>query len=291
MRITSHRMLELASQATGSAQSDVSRLASQVSSGRKVERPSDDPVAWAHARRLELRNTLSEGRGDGIGLGRDQLRDTDRALGSIGDILAEAKQLAVQASNASYNANDRAAMREVVAGLLEVARSAANSRTTSGEYVLAGAQSTAEPFDAGGRYLGDAGSRALETAETGLGVTTMPGTVLTAANGVDVLPALARFAAALGANDLVGIQKAIDELSTGHEQVSKARATTGSLLAVFDGADDARAGLEDTLQERVAALTEIDIITAASELAQRTRALEVAQTINGRLAQMLAPRR
>ncbi len=290
MRITAHRMLELAGQAAGKAQSDVADLAAQVSSGKLVERPSDDPTAWAHARRLELRKTVSEGQGGGLALGRDQLRETERALGTIGGIMAEAKQLAIQAANGTLSALDRDSMQEVVNGLFGVARSAANTQTSSGEYLLAGAQGDKAPFDAAGVYVGDGAARSLETAEGSFGVATLPGTALTAAAGVDVLPALARFAAALGANDLSGIRTAIDELSTGHDQVSKARATVGSMMVVFDDADAARGGLEDTLQARIAALTEIDIVSAASALAQRTRALEAAQAVNGKLAELLRPR-
>lgn len=291
MRITAHRMLELAGQAAGKAQSEVADLAAQVSSGRRVDNPSDDPVAWAHARRLELRKTFSEGRGSGLELGRDQLSETDRALNTIADILAEARQSAIQAANGYLSAEDRAALQESMKGLFEVARSAANSRLSSGEFLLAGSLSTAEPFDATGAYVGDARTRSLETAETGTGVVSVPGTVLTAANGVDVLPSIQRFVTALGANDLVGIQKAIDEFNTGHRQVNLARSHVGSMMVVFDDADLVRGQLEDTLAARVASLTEIDITTAASELAQRARALEAAQTVNGRLAELLRPAR
>lgn len=290
MRITANRMLDLAGQASSRAQADVGDLAAQVSSGLRVARPSDDPVAWAHARRLELRKTVSEGRGDGVALGRDQLQETDRALGSIGGVLAQAKELAVQAATANYNATDRAAMSQVITGMFQAARAAANTKTTSGEYLLAGMKSGAEPFDATGAYQGDSATRALESGEGPIDDATVPGSVLTAANGVDVLPALSRFAAALAANDLLGIQKSIDELSAAHGQVSRARTGVGSLVTVLDEADQARASLEDTLQGRIAGLTEIDVVTAAGELAQRSRALEAAQAVNSKLAQLLSPR-
>jgi flagellar hook-associated protein 3 FlgL len=290
VRITANRMLELAGQAAGRAQSDVATLAGQVTSGTRVERPSDDPLAWAHARRLALREAISDGRGEALGFGQDQLAETDRALRSIGDITAEAKQLALEASNASLNAADRSAMEERVRSLFELARTAANTRSSSGEYLLAGAQGDQEPFDAAGAYRGDGGVRALEGGEANTITASLPGTALTAAGGVDVLPALVRFAAALGRNDLAGIQTAIDEMSTAHVQVDKARTAVGSMSAVLADADGARGELEANLQARIASLTEIDIVTAASELAQRSRALEAAQAVNGKLASLLQPR-
>jgi flagellar hook-associated protein 3 FlgL len=283
-------MLELAGQATVKAQAEVAELAGQLSSGKRVERPSDDPMAWAHARRLALRQTMSEGRGQALALGLDQLAETDRALGSIGDLTAEAKQLALQAANASLTAGDRLAMEQRVRGMFELALTAANTRGVSGEYLLAGAQGDKEPFDAAGLYRGDGGRRSLESGEAGLATATLAGSALTAAGGVDVLPALERFATALAANDLRGIQLAIDELSTAHDQISQARTAVGSMSAVLADADGARTELETTLAGRIGALTENDVVTAASELAQRTRALEAAQAVNGKLAALLQPR-
>lgn len=289
MRITAHHMLELATQSTAKSQSDVADLAGQVTSGKRVELPSDDPLAWAQSRRLELKKSVAESRDQGSGLAKDQLQETEQALGTIGGLTAEAKQLAVQAANGSLGGAERLALRDTAAGLFDAALSAANSRNVAGEYILAGAKGTTVPFNAAGVYTGDASTRTVETADGTTGVATVPGTVLTAAAGVDVLPALGRLVTALGANDLRGIQAAIDELSTAHDQVTKAQSTVGALTVVFNDADLARGELEDTLAARVSALTEVDIVRAAGELAQRTAALQAAQTVNGRLAQLLGP--
>src|SRR5205814_627344 len=119
------------------------------------------------------------------------------------------------------------------------------------------AQGGQEPFDAAGVYHGDAGVRSLPTAETGTGAVTVPGTVLTAAGGVDVLPAIQRLMTALGRNDAAGIRTAIDEMSTAHTQISKVRTSVGGMMTVLDDADAVRGQLEDTLQGRIASLTEI----------------------------------
>ena len=85
------------------------------------------------------------------------------------------------------------------------------------------------------------------------------------------------------------MEGAIDELDQAHEQVSQARGEVGSMMAVFQDADAFRVELENTLAGRIAALTEVDIIDAATDLAQRTQALEASQTVNGRLASLLSP--
>jgi flagellar hook-associated protein 3 FlgL len=291
MRITGHHLLERAADHIARAHSDISELSDQVSSGIAVRRASDDPVAWIQARRHQVREAMSRGRGDALGLGNDQLAETERALGTIGGVLAEARQLAVQAANANYVAEDRTKLERQVLGLFSVALAAANTRNAAGEYLLAGAQGTTAPFDAAGNFSGDAGRRSLEAGEGATAMATLSGEALTVSAGIDVLPALARLATALGANDVPTIQAAIDELDTAHEQVSQARGEVGSMMAVFLDADAFRVELEHSLASRIAALTEVDIVEAATDLAQRTQALEAAQAVNGRLAALLSPRR
>jgi flagellar hook-associated protein 3 FlgL len=111
MRITGHHMMATHAKNVAAAQEDVARLADQISSGRAVRRASDDPVAWAQARRDELRATLSRGRGDGLALANDQLAETERALTTIGNAVAEGRALAIQAANDSYGPIQRAMLR------------------------------------------------------------------------------------------------------------------------------------------------------------------------------------
>ncbi len=292
MRITGHHLLERSAGYIGKAQSDIATLSDQVSSGVAVRHASDDPVAWIQARREQVRQTLSQGRGDAMGLGQDQLAETERALGTVGGVLSEARQIAIQAANANYVAGDRAKLELQVRGLFSVALAAANSRNEAGEYILGGAQGNVTPFDAAGNFLGDAGRRSLEAGEGAQSLATLSGQALTASapGGIDVLPTLTRLATALAANDVPTIQQTIDELDAAHEQVSEARSEVGSMMSVFKDADGFRVELEQSLATRIAGLTEVDIIKAATDLAQRTQALDAAQAVNGRLATLLSPR-
>ncbi len=291
MRITASRMLELSTLATSRAQSEVAEISEELSSGKRVALPSQDPVAWAAARRAAVRQAASQGRGEALALGHDHLVETERALTTIGDALSESKQLAVQAANATTGAVDRAALGVRVAGLYQIALAAANSKNVAGEHLLAGSASTTAPFDASGVYTGDAATRELELGEGTLGASTLAGAAHTAADGVDVLPALGRLVTALAGNDLPAIQVAIGELEVAHAQTVEARAHVGSLQGVVDEANQLRGALEDTMAERVSALTDTDVVGAAGELARRATALTAAQAVTAKLAALLSPAR
>lgn len=291
MRITGHHMMAAHAKNLAAAQEEVARLADQISSGKAVRRASDDPVAWAQARRDELRATLSRGRGDGLNLANDQLAETERALTTIGGAVAEARALAVQAANDSYGPIQRAMLATQVNGLFELALAAANSQDASGAYLLAGSQSATAPFDATGAYVGDASVRSIETSEGARGAASLAGTSLTAASGVDVLPALARLATALAADDRPNIALAIATLTDGNEQVSAARADIGAMAAVVREAQLGRGALEDRLTARISELIDVDVVAAATELAQGSHALEAAQLVSAKLTALLSPRR
>jgi flagellar hook-associated protein 3 FlgL len=290
MRITGTRLIELATTATSRAQERVADASDIMSSGMRVERASQDPTAWAAGRRAADRATLSSARGDAIGATRTRLAETDRALGAIGGIVESARALAIQGANDTLDPNARAAIGAQMQQLFAEALGAANTQTSDGEYVLAGGRSDVAPFDAAGVYNGDAGVRSLETAEGVTQAMSVPGSTLTAASGIDVLPTLSALATALSTNDRPGIQAAIANLELAGKQVSRARGDGGGALAALDSVDQARAGFEVELAKQRASAVEADPIAAASALAQSAQALEGAQAVAVRVIALVRPR-
>lgn len=289
MRITGNRLIDLAAASTTRGQAQVATSAGQLSSGLRVTTPSDDPEAWLAAQRGKLRQALSQGTGAAVQAGRDRLEVTDNALASLGDIVSQIRSLAVQGASDSYNPADRAALGGQIRGLFQNALDSANVRGTDGEYLLAGAASLTPPFDATGAYLGDASVRSLPAdggATTGV---TIAGTALTGASGVDVLPLLDRVATALSANDMTTLGAALPDLATAIKQISAARSGAGGAMNVLDQTTAARTVLEQDLQQTISRLVEVDTVTAASELAKATQALEVSRTVSAHVVALLAP--
>ncbi|MCE9578768.1 MAG: hypothetical protein K8W52_36925 [Deltaproteobacteria bacterium] len=290
MRITGSHLIDLATTATSRAQERVADAAGVLSSGKRVELASQDPTAWAAGRRAADRAALSSARGDAIDATRTRLSETDRALGTIGGIVETARSLAIQGANDTLDATARAALGNQMQQLFREALGAANTQTSDGEYVLAGSRSDVAPFDAAGAYAGDAGVRTVETAEGVTQSLSVPGSALTAAAGVDVLPALSALATALSTNNPAGIQAALASLDTAGKQVSRARGDGGSSLAALDSVDQARSGFEVQLAKQLQAAVDADPIAAASEFARSSQVLEGAQSVAVRVISLVRPR-
>ncbi len=289
MRITEHRMVELSSQSMSRSRERVARAGDQLTSGERVSRPSQDPAAWAAARRAEAARTLNAGRGEVLARSQERLSQVDSALSQIGDSLQRARELAVMAASETMGTDQLAAIAAELHGLHQSALAAANTRASDGEYILAGSQAAEPPFDPTGAYQGDDLTLQVETQSGLERPVTLSGALLTASSGVDIFAELNAFETALAANDRGGIAAAIDALSAANQQVSSARADGGAHSASLVAAGEVQRDLDTSLAALQSRLVAADPIAAASELAQQSQALEAAQAVATRIVDLTRP--
>ncbi len=118
----------------------------QVSSGKRVNRPSDDPAAMANI--VEINEKLGRyaqyRRNQGNALSRMEIAEA--ALGDVSDALTRAHELAVQMSNATYGAEDRRIAAREVRQLRNFVLGATHAQV-AGQYVLSGYRTDQRPFD------------------------------------------------------------------------------------------------------------------------------------------------
>ncbi|HUJ59761.1 MAG TPA: flagellin [Kofleriaceae bacterium] len=280
-------MIDLAVQATLNDQSAVASASQAVSSGLRVSEPSDDPSAWIAAQRAKLHQTLSQGITTAMQASQNQLQATDGALSSIGTIVSQVRALAVQGASATYNASQRAELATEVTGLFQSALGAANAQGPSGEYLLAGSDSLTQPFDSTGAYQGDSAARSVSISEATTTQVTVAGSALTAADGVDVLPLLAKVASALSSNDTTALAQTLPDLDTAVTQVAAARGQLGGAMDVLSDATSSNGTLQTDLAQTISNYVEVDTVTAASDLAKASQALQVSQTVSANVIQLL----
>jgi flagellar hook-associated protein 3 FlgL len=121
----------------------------QVSTGRRLVRPSSDPLAAERA--LRLRADLAETRQhkSNVADAQDWLDVTDDALGTIADVIHRARELVVRGLNPTVNSVDREGLAKEVEFLVDQAKSAANARFGD-QYVMAGQATDTQPYAPGG---------------------------------------------------------------------------------------------------------------------------------------------
>ena len=154
--------------------SRLSRLQNQLSSGKQITRPSDDP--YGTSRSLALRGELGgldqfqRNVDDGTGW----LNTSDTALGQMSDVLARVRELLVDGGNDTAGPSARSAIADEIDQLAESVKQEANVQY-GGRYVFSGTATDTAPYALGGadRYAGDAGTitRAIGP-QVELGITT-----------------------------------------------------------------------------------------------------------------------
>ncbi|MBU6287830.1 MAG: flagellar hook-associated protein FlgL [Chloroflexi bacterium] len=180
MRVTT-RMLtsQVASQIMANAEA-MQQTQRQLTSGKRITRPGDDPAAAAAGVRLRAQQSRDAQYLRNIEHARTWLDTTDRVLSDIGDLLGRARELAVQASTGTFTSGDTKQLAEEINAIRSQIISAVNGTVDVDQHVFSGQKSDITPLvlDANGNasYQGDTGV----TIGTGTGA----GSDLAPANGI-----------------------------------------------------------------------------------------------------------
>ncbi|MBU2952571.1 flagellar hook-associated protein FlgL [Marinobacter sp. F3R08] len=138
----------------------------QISTGKRVNKPSDDPVAAARILKLDQELSRVETYQRNADLANNRLSQEESALESSIDVIQRIRELTVQAGNGSLSANDRLSISYELEERLGQLADIANTRDASGEYIFSGFQGSVKAFeqDSTGSwfYQGDEGQRVLE---------------------------------------------------------------------------------------------------------------------------------
>jgi flagellar hook-associated protein 3 FlgL len=127
-------------------QNNLSQSQVQLTSGKRVNVASDDPTAAAQAERaraLEARTTANE---RAVAASTNAMTLTENALGDGTDLLQQARELVVQAGNASYGDQERASLAQQIKSIRDQLLSVANRQDGQGGYVFSGQGSNSVPF-------------------------------------------------------------------------------------------------------------------------------------------------
>ena len=248
----------------------VADLQGQAATMKKINKPSDDPVAATrvlesktnlHTAEQFLRNSEQAKR---------FLEFSEQSLQELSNSLIRAKEIALsQANSGTTNAISRRAIAEEISQLYEQMNAIAN-RKIGDRFIFGGFQTMDRPFT-DGKYTGDSGEMLIEINGDSKVAMNMPGDVVFLGksvdpekeeirqrdldgveglrgpasvaqntrsiaeegaydNGVDIFRALKRLEISLKSDDTTGIQNSIDLIDSSINQVIMARSELGSRL-------------------------------------------------------------
>jgi len=212
--------------------STIDKYNTQLGTGKKVSRPSDDPSTTSLQMRLHSEMRRIEQHLENVDAGITWLENTDAALEEAGAVVHRLRDLAVEGANGALDQDALNAIADEVNGLLNHLVQVGNTNI-GGKYIFAGTRTLVAPlqavYDADGnvtgvQYKGDSGSVELEIS-AGASVR-----VNTAAPEVffDVINAAINLRDRLLAGDHVAVSNSLGEIDAANDLVLRQRSTVGA---------------------------------------------------------------
>lgn len=146
MRISTAQLYDRSIQAVLENQSDLSDVQLQLSSGKKLLTPADDPVGAAQVIRLtEEIDQINQFKVNN-NLLNNSLEQEETVLGSVNDAIDRARVLMVQSGNGIFTADDKRAIAIEIEEIRDQVFDLMNTQNSAGEYIFAGYQSESPAF-------------------------------------------------------------------------------------------------------------------------------------------------
>lgn len=173
MRISTGQLYERSINAVLENQGNLSDVQTQLSSGKKLLRPSDDPVGAAQVIRLTEEVDLIAQYKKNSNVLTNSLEQEETVLSSINTAVNRARVLMVQSGNGVLNSNDRKAIAIEMEQIRDQVFDLMNTRNAGGGYIFAGYQSESPAFElnqsaTGNKYTfaGDSGASEIKISNT-----------------------------------------------------------------------------------------------------------------------------
>lgn len=280
-------------------QSNLATTQEQLSTGLKVNRPSDAPDKASLLTNLISQIERQSSYQNTLKTIDTRLEAQHTALTNVSDELTRLKELAVQAANDTLSAADRESVAIEMKGIRDQILSLANSQDANSNYIFSGSRVQTAPFgkDATGRvvYLGDQSRMVVGVGDSRRMSMNMPGSdafksvVRTNSKGepegIDFFQSVDDVVNAVDANNYSFIQRGIDEIDGMQQNISDATAQVGSNMNVVDSQNAVLDEVKLRLQSTLSDIQDLDYTAAITKMNKDQLALQAAQSSFAKLAQ------
>ncbi len=270
---------------------DYFRLQQQLSTGLRVNAPSDDPIAARRA--VSGRNAIARNEQflDNIVNVRPYVTETDTAIQSMLQFVGRAHELTLQGASGTLNPDERALIAEEVNELLEGVFTTGN-HITNGRYIFAGTRTDSPAFTATRNAAGEIDSvtyagndavirtpisefQSIVSNETGADVFQAK---------QDVFELLRNIRDDLRSNDTDALQNLrIDELETARNQMLQSLSRVGATENRFNRVEEEYADFNIVLEQTISDSVDADFSEVLVELNARNNSIQAALSAASRV--------
>ena len=234
MRVNPNPLPDLLAE-LGSNQQQINTDLEEISSGKSVNVPSDNPSAAAELVQNAAATSADDQFLRSIGSIQAELQSSDSALNSVTTLLQRAITLGTEGANGTVNASDRAALAAEAQGIQSQLVGLANL-SYQGKYVFAGTATAAPPYAlsptsaSGVTYTGNSAVNTVTVGQDFAVQTNLPGSQLFSNPSNDVFQAVEDLITNLQSGNVSGIGAAVGEVTNASAYVDAQRVFYGNTL-------------------------------------------------------------
>lgn len=170
MRVSTAMIFDQGVRSLGQRQESMFKLSEQLSTSKRINRPSDDPVGAARVQNLAQSQARTVSFTQNGKTAASLLAVSENQIGSAVNVLQDLLQLTVQAGNGALSDADRLSLSVQAENGFKQLLSIANSDDGNGVYLYAGLKGSTRPFveTSSGvvAYVGDQGTREMQIDAT-----------------------------------------------------------------------------------------------------------------------------
>jgi flagellar hook-associated protein 3 FlgL len=300
MKVSTSLFFERASAQLGNVQGSLAKTQEQLSTGKQITKPSDEPDKASTVTRLESEMARQKSYQETLTTVQTRLTSQETSLRNVSDVLIRIKELTVQAANDTVSSADRKAIGLEIIGLRDQLLSQANAQDTNGNFLFAGSRSTQAPYalDANGHitYQGDQSRMKVQVGDNRRMNANTPGSDVFLRVirddgkgnqvGVNFFEALKDLSDAITNGLPKDMDRGLGEIDILQQGISNATAQIGSDMSVVDMQnsvlDETTLRLKSTLSD----VQDLDYTEAITRMNKDQLALEAAQSTFAKIAKL-----
>ncbi len=271
-------------------QSSMLDLRMSAATGKRINKPSDDPSAIRPVLNARSQVQKSDRYLRTMGNAADRLDILDSHLDQIGNLMINAQETLIAAGNGSQGPDDLVNYSNAISHIKDELFALANSNV-DGKYIFAGFAEDTKPFEEAdylSTYHGDNGQMELEIAPGERITANLTGDELFqgAGGGINIFQLLDDIQNDLAASDSLTALSRLDDLKDATEQVSRERSQMGNVAARVENAQGHMEDIKIDMQEVQSLYEDADIIEVITSLNQQQMAFEAALNVTSQVSEL-----
>jgi len=295
MRITNSMMINNMLSDMSANLSRLDKYQNQLATGRKIRRPSDDPVGASRSLKARLDLAQNQQYAKNVDDAMSWLDMTETSLAELGDVLQRARELTVQGANSGALADeDKVKIAKEIEQLKQHVVQVGNNKYAD-RYIFAGTKTNVQPFTIASDGTLDYNGND-KNIEYNIGpANTIVVNISGGAAGINIqgiYDVLDKIQKGLEGDTTIDLSKQLEQIESQMDNVLEQRATVGARVNRAEMIKNRMADDEVTFNQLLANVEDVDIAAVSIKISEaqavyRASLLSAARIIQPSLADFL----